>query len=198
MKKNKFDLFSIFIFLTICIESIYFSVRIITNDTFYTIKIGEYISKHGIDFKDHYSFVENLSYTYPHWLYDLFVSKIYNIFGLNGLYIMNIIFYILLILLIYFVGKKMTNNRLIPFLYSLLSCYYLRFFMVTRAQQITTILFILFLYFLYKLVIESKKKYGILCFIVAVLVANLHCAVWPFIFILFLPFFGECIIFKII
>ena len=43
------------------------------NDTFYTIKIGELIKSSGIDMMDHFSWHENLSYTYPDWLYD-FIS----------------------------------------------------------------------------------------------------------------------------
>ena len=67
------------------------------NDTFYTIKIGEFISENtehvsdllpwnkGLDMKDHYSF-HNLPYTYPHWLYDFFTYKIYNIGNFQGVY----------------------------------------------------------------------------------------------------------------
>ena len=47
------------------------------NDTYYTIKIGELIKNNGIDMMDHFSWHENLSYTYPHWLYDLCTYLIY-------------------------------------------------------------------------------------------------------------------------
>ena len=39
-----------------------------SNDTFYLIKLGESISKNGIDMLDHFSWIPNLPYTYPHWL----------------------------------------------------------------------------------------------------------------------------------
>lgn len=41
------------------------------KDTFYLIKLGEYILNHGIDFKEHFSFIQGLTYTYPHWLYSV-------------------------------------------------------------------------------------------------------------------------------
>ena len=46
------------------------------NDTFFNIAIGKYIKENGIDMKDHFSWHE-LSYTYPHWLYDVVIFKIY-------------------------------------------------------------------------------------------------------------------------
>ena len=51
------------------------------NDTFYTIKIGELILNNGIDMLDHFSFHAGLAYTYPHWLYDVFIYFIYS-FGI--------------------------------------------------------------------------------------------------------------------
>ena len=48
--------------------------KTLQNDTYYTIKIGEYIFNNGIGdlTEDLYSWHE-LPYTYPHWLYDLMV-----------------------------------------------------------------------------------------------------------------------------
>ena len=57
------------------------------NDTFYTIKIGELIKNNGIDMMDHFSWHENLSYTYTHWLYDFCTYLLYSIAGFKGIYI---------------------------------------------------------------------------------------------------------------
>ena len=56
-----------------CIVLFCFAVTPVTlqNDTFYTIKIGEQIAKDGIDMQDHFSWHEDLPYTYPHWAYDV-------------------------------------------------------------------------------------------------------------------------------
>lgn len=196
--KKKIDFFSVFIFFITILGSIFHSLRGIPNDTFYTIKIGEFISKHGIDLKDHYCIIDNLSYSYPHWLYDLIIYKVYNFSGFFGLYVFNIILYVFLVLLIYNILKYFTKNRFISFLVSYFCCRNLGFFMVSRAQEITIILFVLILFSIYKLVIENKKKYAIVTFFISVLIANLHCAVWPFIFVLFLPFFSEYFVLKLI
>ena len=65
-----------------CIAIFCFSLtpKTFQNDTFYTIKVGQGIREWGIDGQDHYSFID-LPYTYPHWLYDVIMSLIYDFMG---------------------------------------------------------------------------------------------------------------------
>ena len=70
MEKSRNLRFHIIAILCILIFGIALTPRTFQNDTFYTIKIGEYISQNGIDMMDPFSWHENMSYTYPHWLYD--------------------------------------------------------------------------------------------------------------------------------
>ena len=60
------------------------------NDTFYTIKVGQFINENGIDnlTEDPFSWHE-LPYTFPHWLYDLMMYKIYSFGGHFGIYSME-------------------------------------------------------------------------------------------------------------
>jgi len=67
--------------LCICITPVTFQ-----NDTYYTIKIGELVKNSGIDMMDHFSWHEDLSYTYPHWLYDLCTYLAYSLSGFKGIY----------------------------------------------------------------------------------------------------------------
>ncbi len=84
MEEKKIDKtkirFHILAILLIAIFCFAVSPVILQNDTFYTIKIGEHIAKHGIDMKDPFSY-HGLKYTYPHWLYDLGIYLIYSIGG---------------------------------------------------------------------------------------------------------------------
>lgn len=60
---------------------------------YYTIKIGELIVKNkNIDMLEHFSWHSNLKYTYPHWLYDVIIYLIYNIGGMFGIYIYQLVF----------------------------------------------------------------------------------------------------------
>lgn len=73
----RFNILAILLIAIFC-----FSITPITlqNDTFYTIKIGEHILQNGIDMHDPFSY-HNISYTYPHWLYDVGIYLIYSLGG---------------------------------------------------------------------------------------------------------------------
>ena len=73
--KYKLRIFTIFSIILLCTT---FTLKVLQNDTFYTIEIGELILDNGIDMLDHFSIHSNLAYTYPHWLYDVFIYLIFN------------------------------------------------------------------------------------------------------------------------
>ena len=164
------------------------------NDTYYTIKIGEYISNHGIDMMDHFSWHENLSYTYPHWLYDLITYLIYSIFSFKGIYIITCILSAILGLSIFTVNNKINKNKGISFVITMGTLYILEPYIAARAQLVTFILFIWTIYFIEKFLENKKKRYAIGLIAISIAIANLHVAVWPFFFVLFMPYIGEYII----
>ena len=167
------------------------------NDTFYTIKIGEHIANDGIDMQDPFSWHENLSYTYPHWLYDLLTYLIYNTFGMTGIYIVTCVLSIILGLSIYTVNKKLCKNQLFSFLLTIGVMYLIRGYITARAQLVTFILFVWTIYFIEKFLDTKKKRYVIGLIIIPILIANLHTAVFPFYFVLYLPYIAEYIIASI-
>lgn len=173
----------------ICITPVTFQ-----NDTFYTIKIGEYIKNNGIDMMDHFSWHENLSYTYPHWLYDLCTYLVYSISGFKGIYILTCILSAILGISIFLVNSKLTKNKSISFIVTIGALYVLQDYIAARAQLVTFILFIWELYFIEKFIENRKIGYGIGLIIISILIANLHVAVWPFFFVLFLPYIAEYLI----
>ncbi len=161
------------------------------NDTFYTIKIGEYIKNNGIDMMDHFSWHKNLSYTYPHWLYDLCTYLVYSIAEFKGVYILTCILSIILGISIFLVNSKLTKNKSISFIITIGVLYMLQDYIAARAQLVTFILFIWELFFIEKFIENRKIRYGIGLVIISLLIANLHVAVWPFFFVLFLPYIAE-------
>ena len=96
------------------------------NDTYYTIKIGELIKNNGIDMMDHFSWHENLSYTYPHWLYDLCTYFIYAIGGFKGIYIITCALSVILGISIFLVNSKLTKNKSISFIITIGAIYVLK------------------------------------------------------------------------
>ena len=165
------------------------------NDTFYTIKIGEHILQNGIDMKDPFSWHENLQYTYPHWLYDVVIYLVYSIGGQVGIYISTIVLSIALGLTMYLVNTKLTKNNLTSFVLTIGAMYLLRNYIAARAQLATFILFILTVYFIEMFLETKKKRYMVGLIIIPIIIANVHLAVFPFYFVLYLPYIAEYMIY---
>ena len=187
----KFNIIAIILIMILCIA---ISPITLQNDTYYTIKIGEHITNYGIDMKDPFSWHEGLDYTYPHWLYDLLTYKIYSTFGFVGIYVTTVILACVLGILIYRVNCKISKSEPVSFFVTIAVMYVLQGFIAARAQLVTFILFILELYFIEKFLENKKIGYAIGLIIIPILIANLHCAVWPFYFVIFLPYIGEYVV----
>lgn len=186
--------FTIIAVVLIAIFCIAITPVTLQNDTYYTIKIGEHIQNNGIDMKDPFSWHEDLNYTYPHWLYDLLTYKIYSQFGMMGIYLTTCLLSCILGITLFLVNSKISKNKLISFFVTIGAMYLLKGYIAARAQLVTFILFILSLYFIEKFLENRKIRYGIGLVLISTLIANLHVAVWPFLFILFLPYIGEYVI----
>lgn len=186
--------FNILAVICISIFIIGLVTKTLQNDTYYTITLGKYVLQNGIDMMEHFSWHEGLIYTYPHWLYDIFIYLIYNAFGFMGVYISSIVLGIVLGLSIYFITSKISKNNLISFFITLLIMFLGRSFITARAQLITFILFVWTIYFIEKFLETRKIKYAIALILIPIGIANIHAAVFPFYFILYLPYIGEYIV----
>lgn len=190
-KEINFVILAIILIILFCI-----SITPVTfqNDTYYTIKIGEHIKNHGIDMMDPFSWHENLSYTYPHWLYDFLTYNIYELFSFKGIYIVTCILSAILGISIFAVNTKLTKSKGISFVITIGALYLIKPYITARAQLVTFIFFIWTIYFIEKFLENKQKRYAIGLIAISILIANLHVAVWPFFFVLFLPYIGEYII----
>jgi hypothetical protein len=187
--------FTIMAVILIAIFCFAISPVTLQNDTFYTIKIGEHILQNGIDMKDPFSWHENLQYTYPHWLYDVVIYLVYSIGGQVGIYISTIVLSIALGLTMYLVNIKLTKNKLTSFVLTIGAMYLLRNYIAARAQLATFILFILTVYFIEMFLETKKKRYMVGLIIIPIIIANVHLAVFPFYFVLYLPYIAEYMIY---
>ena len=186
-----FNILAIFSIALFCIA---LTPKVLQNDTFYTIKVGQGIREWGIDGQDHYSFID-LPYTYPHWLYDVIMSLLFDYCGgWAALYVSTAVLSVALGILLYFTLKKVTKNSLISFFIALGQMYLMGPYIAARAQLVTFVLFVLTVLFIEKFLESGKKRYAVGLIIIPILIANLHSAVWPFYFVLFLPYIGEYIV----
>ena len=193
MKNKKiYILFSILIAI-FCITLV---SKTIPNDTFSSIKIGDYILHNGIDFVEHFNFNE-LVYHNARWLFNVIMTLIYNKFNFFGIYIFTIINSIILGLIMFNASYKRTKNLLVSFLITLISMEFAGTAIVPRAQTISYILLLLEIIFVEKMLDENRIKYLFILLPISILIANIHTTIWLMTLILFLPYFAEYFISKI-
>lgn len=202
-EKKKMNIkFNVLAIIAIIIFCFALSPKTLQNDTFYTIRIGELIVNNGIDMQDHFSWHEDLPYTYPHWAYDTGIYLIYHLGEMTGItdggmlfiYMSTIILACTLGIIIYLTNNKLTKNKLVSFIVTLIVMYLLKDFIAARAQLVTFILFALTVLFIENFLETKKKGYLIGLVLISIIIANVHVAVWPFFFVVFLPYVAEYII----
>ena len=195
--KIKFNVLAIFVIILFCFV---LTPRTLQNDTYYTIAIGEHILENGIDMEDPFSWHEDLEYTYPHWLYDVGTYLVFqagNTIGIGGftaIYIATAILSIILGVILYYALNKVCKNQLVAFFVTLGVMYLLKDFIAARAQLVTYILFVLTILFIERFIETKKKRYVIYLIIIPIIIANVHLAVWPFYFVIYLPYIVEYIL----
>ena len=147
-KVNSKWIFGILAIILIAIFCVAMTPVTLQNDTYYTIKIGELITQNGIDMQDHFSWHEDLAYTYPHWLYDLITYFIFSAFGMKGIYVTTCILTAILGISLYIVNTKIAKNQLLSFILTAVVIYVIRGYIAARAQLVTFILFVWIIYFI--------------------------------------------------
>ena len=187
-------IFSILAVILIVIFCISITPVTLQNDTFYTIKVGEHIAKYGIDNQDPFSWHQDLAYTYPHWGYDLITYYIYSAFGMTGIYITTCILSCILGLALYLTNIKLIKNLVTSFIITIGAMYLIQDYIAARAQLPSFILFVLTIYFIEMFLSTKKKRYALGLVVIPIILANTHVAVFPFYFVLYLPYIAEYIV----
>ena len=191
MKKQREIIFMIMAIVCIIIFGTAMAPISLQNDTFYTIKIGQYIMENGISQYDPFSWHQNLPYTFPHWAYDVGMACIYNIGGMFGIYLSTVGLTTILAVVWFLVNCKLTKNKLSSFILTMALIYLMAPYIAARAQLLTFILFTLEVFFIERFLGSKKIRYAIGLIILPAIIANVHLAVFPFYFVLFLPYIGE-------
>lgn len=176
------------ILMIICLYKL---IKTFDNDVFFDLKTGETLLKYGLDFKDHYSFIPNLTYLYHHYLYDLFLFFLYRKFSFTGIGILFLIIFSLFGIICFSVNKTYTKSYFWPLvitIFTLLSSFQ---FFPYRVQAITNIIFFLEVFFLERLYKTGEKKYIFLLIIGSILTVNIHMPLWILTIILTLPYLAE-------
>ncbi|MBQ8044364.1 MAG: hypothetical protein IJ272_09525 [Clostridia bacterium] len=160
------------------------SPRVMQNDTFWSIKVGERIVREGIFGLDNFSIHEGLHYIAHHFLTDVLIYVVYSFSGFTGLYVMEVMMALIMAGLLYLLNKEISGNKLISAVMLFLQMCIMAMYISVRAQMISYILFILELLLLEKYKREKKKRYIIGLSIIPILLANFHMGTVPFYFVI--------------
>ena len=165
------------------------------NDTFYMIELGRQIEKTGIDWKDHWSIHQNLQYRYPHWLFDLICSNIFENLGFTGIYVFTQMCSSIFIILIFINLLKKDVNFNLAFIGTLVTSYLMKGGFYARGQIISYSLFLIEYMILERFVQRPTVLKTLGLFIISCLMANIHSTIWIMMLVLLLPFIGEKIVY---
>lgn len=195
-KKDKIK-FDIIVVIAIIFLAAAFIPKSLQEDTFYMIKVGEYICQNGMGVVaeriEPFAWHEGMIYTYPHWLLDIIFYLIYNVFQFTGIYVFTVIFGIIIYLLVYITNVKACKNRIISAIITLATIYLFRGYITARAQIVTYFCCILTLLFIERFLENPKRRYMVGLVIVPIILANCHAALFPMYFVLYLPYIAAYI-----
>ena len=195
--KNNRKLYIIFIILLV-IFSISVVSKSVQNDTFFTIPIAkDMIERGGLDGIDHLTQHEGLAFTHSGWIFDLIIYYTYQAFDFGGIYILTIFITMLISILLFNLMLKENNNIIISFISVMLMIFSASGVFAARGQLFSFLIFLIELHAIHGLVNTRKKKYIFILLILPIILANTHDTVWPFYFVMFLPYIAEFIISKI-
>ena len=97
----------------------------------------------------------------------------------------------------YLTNVKLTKNKLTSFVLTIGAMFLLKNYIAARAQLVTFILFVFTVYNIEMFLESKKKRYAIGLIIIPIIIANVHVAVFPFYFIIYLPYIGEYVMYLL-
>lgn len=158
------------------------------NDTYWLLNTGKYILSHGFPNTEPFTMHQGLDFTAQQWLTTVVFYLFYSYLGTLSLYILNIIIFIFIGMVIYKTSLKLCKNVFIAIPITVASCIILSFYMVLRPQIFSIAIFALQVYFLECYAARQRKIYLVLIPVLSVLLINFHAALWPFFFVLYIPY----------
>ena len=196
-KKSKIK-FHIIMIIAIVLLAMATIPKTLQEDTFYMIKVGEYICRNGMQVVSEriepFAWQEGMIYTYPHWLFDIVLYLIFNCFDMFGIYAFTVFAGIVTYLLIYYTNIKIAKNNVISAVLTIASIYLLSGYITARSQIVTYLCCILTILFIERFLATRKKRYVVGLVILSIILANCHAALFPIYFIIYLPYIAEYII----
>ena len=168
----------------------------LNNDTYFIIKSGNYILKHGILYIEPFTMHHNFSFVMQQWLSAIIFAVIYKTGGNLGISIFITSLFTVIIYLFYKLCSCVSDNKyyLSLFLTLLFSLIMLPIFITSRPQVISFVIYLLYFNLLERYVKANKTKYLIPLPILSLLEINLHGSLFFILPCFILPYIVEGIL----
>lgn len=193
-KIRKMDLLIIqFILITPC----FFMSLKLDNDAYWLIQAGRNLIKNGIPHIDPLSLHEGLHYVMQQWLTAGIFALMYDSIGAIGIFLFVMTIFILIVLVLFQLCMVISNqNMFVSYIVTTFDVIILFLYMSTRPYPISMLLFLLEIFVLEKYLRKFDRRWLIAIPLLSLILINFHGAIWPFFFIIMMPYIIDSFRFK--
>lgn len=191
---EKWDLILMqFIMITPC----FFMRLTLDNDAYWLIQAGRNLIQNGIPHVDPLTFHEGLHYVMQQWLTAGIYAFLYDSVGVIGIFLFVLVIFISIVLVLFRLCLLISNHNLfISFILTTFDIIILFLYMSTRPYPISMLIFLLEIFVLEKYLDSSNHKYLFAIPLLSFMLINFHGAIWPFFFIIMVPYVIDSFRFK--
>ena len=167
----------------------------VDNDTWYVLTEGRYITENGVFYEDVLSMHDGLNVVVQNYGFSVVFYWIFSLFGGGGLYVSMLLINLLICYLIYKICMLLSdkNKNLSLIIMVATDILLAGYFVCTRAQMISYVLFLLLIYILELYVKKRETKVLFLVPIISLLQINIHASLWLMIFLVMLTYIIDSI-----
>ena len=159
------------------------------TDFYFLYSFGKYIANNGFPIKDVLSMHTDMDIIVQQWLADLLLYRAYELGGKWAILAIVYAACVVYTVLLYRLCKLVTNNFFVSVVATTISSWLMApFFMVTRPQIFTYLIFVLLLFALEKYVKTRKVRWLFVLPLLSVVQINVHASMWLMLFVLMLPY----------
>lgn len=187
------------LFFSVMLMPVLFQRWKLNSDVWFILNSGKYVTEHGIPHTEPFSMHEGLHFVLEQWMTDVVFWNIFEQFGKIGLLTFTCLIGICLFYMYYRLCMVVSNgNRhisfVVTFFIGVAAC---QAFITTRPQILSMLCFLAELICLEKYVATNKWKWLLPLPVISVILANIHAALWPMLFILLLPYLAANLLGKL-
>jgi len=182
----------------IMIAPCFFMTLKLDNDAYWLIRAGRDLIQNGIPHTDPLSLHAGLHYVMQQWLTAGTFAFLYDYIGAIGILIFVLIIFISIVLMIFRLCMVISNqNMFVSYVVTIFDVIILFLYMSTRPYPISMLLFLLEIFVLEKYLQKVERRWLIAIPIISLVLINFHGAIWPFFFIIMIPYAIDSFRFKV-